>query len=195
MNNARRSRDNAENHASKNGWSSQLSVGIAHTMALRRCSICIGTGARRDWRSGEHAPCECVLRNIFRACLRKYRSSLEEQLWNVARVHIEADGSRKTRPGASTWTRPTEEYVADFLLCCYRVLSTSEMDAEIFNLHFIFRYNWRACTLKLSIDRGTFFHSVYRIENKLGKYLCEVRPYALFPIDEYFSRVSVRILS
>ena len=36
------------------------------------------------------------------------------------------------------------------------------------------------------MDRGTFFHSVYRIEHKLGRVFAELEPYALFPLDEYF---------
>ncbi len=37
------------------------------------------------------------------------------------------------------------------------------------------------------MDRGSFFHEVYRIEQKLGKTFRELEPYALFPLDEYFS--------
>jgi hypothetical protein len=36
------------------------------------------------------------------------------------------------------------------------------------------------------MDRGTFFHSVYRIEHRLGRVFAELEPYALFPLDEYF---------
>ena len=36
------------------------------------------------------------------------------------------------------------------------------------------------------MDRGNFFHAVYRIEQKLGKVFRELKPYALFPLDEYF---------
>ena len=37
------------------------------------------------------------------------------------------------------------------------------------------------------MDRGTFFHELYRIEQKLGRTFRELEPHALFPIDEYFS--------
>jgi hypothetical protein len=37
------------------------------------------------------------------------------------------------------------------------------------------------------MDRGNFFHSVYRIEQKLGRGFRELEPYALFPLDEYFN--------
>jgi hypothetical protein len=36
------------------------------------------------------------------------------------------------------------------------------------------------------MDRGTFFHAIYQIEQKLGQVFAELEPYALFPVDEYF---------
>jgi hypothetical protein len=42
------------------------------------------------------------------------------------------------------------------------------------------------CARKLGIDRGSFFHAVYRIEQKLGRVFRELEPYPLFPLDEYF---------
>jgi hypothetical protein len=36
------------------------------------------------------------------------------------------------------------------------------------------------------MDRGSFFHEVYRIEQKLGRIYRELEPYALYPLDEYF---------
>jgi len=38
----------------------------------------------------------------------------------------------------------------------------------------------------MKIDRGTFFHSVYRIEQRLGRVFRELQPYGLYPLDEYF---------
>jgi hypothetical protein len=37
------------------------------------------------------------------------------------------------------------------------------------------------------MDRGSFFHELYRIEQKLGKIFRELQPHALFPVDEYFN--------
>jgi hypothetical protein len=36
------------------------------------------------------------------------------------------------------------------------------------------------------MDRGDFFHIVYKIEARLGKAFREQEPYGLFPLDEYF---------
>jgi len=46
--------------------------------------------------------------------------------------------------------------------------------------------DWRLCTRRLGMDRGNFFHMVYRIEQKLGRAFRELKPYALYPLDEYF---------
>jgi hypothetical protein len=37
------------------------------------------------------------------------------------------------------------------------------------------------------MDRGNFFHAVYRIEQKLGKVFRELEPYPLFPLSDYFN--------
>ena len=42
------------------------------------------------------------------------------------------------------------------------------------------------------MDRGTYFHSIYRIENRLGRIFAEVKPYPIYPIDEYFGGTTQR---
>jgi hypothetical protein len=39
----------------------------------------------------------------------------------------------------------------------------------------------------LGMNRGNFFHAVYRIEQKLGRVFRELQPYPLFPLDDYFN--------
>jgi hypothetical protein len=39
------------------------------------------------------------------------------------------------------------------------------------------------------LDRGTFFHSIYRIEQRLGRVFAELEPYALYPLSEYFGGI------
>ena len=56
----------------------------------------------------------------------------------------------------------------------------------MFRYHFLLGADWKLCTRKLDIDRGNFFHAVYRIEQKLGRVFRELEPYSLFPLDEYF---------
>ena len=33
---------------------------------------------------------------------------------------------------------------------------------------------------------ATFFHILYKVEQKLGRVFRELEPYSLFPLDEYF---------
>jgi hypothetical protein len=46
--------------------------------------------------------------------------------------------------------------------------------------------DWKLCCRQLGMDRGNFFHAVYRIEQRLGRIFAELEPYALYPLDEYF---------
>ncbi len=39
----------------------------------------------------------------------------------------------------------------------------------------------------MKVDRGTYFHSVYRIQQRLGRVFGELKPYSLYPISEYFA--------
>jgi len=84
-----------------------------------------------------------------------------------------------------TYGRKVEEYVADFCLVSRRALSPLEYD--IFRFHFLLGANWKLCCWRLNLDRGTFFHMVYKIEQTLGRVYRELEPYGLFPLDEYFA--------
>jgi hypothetical protein len=39
------------------------------------------------------------------------------------------------------------------------------------------------------MERGDFFHAVYRIEQRLGRVFAELEPYALYPLSEYFGGI------
>jgi hypothetical protein len=74
--------------------------------------------------------------------------------------------------------------MADFILISRRTLS--QQDYRIFKFHFLLGADWRICSRKLGIDRGAFFHAVYRIERQLGRVFRELEPYSLFPVDQYY---------
>ncbi|HSU32024.1 MAG TPA: hypothetical protein VLJ11_12400 [Bryobacteraceae bacterium] len=74
--------------------------------------------------------------------------------------------------------------MADFVLVSRRTLS--EYEYKVFKYHFLLGADWKLCCRKLGIDRGEFFHEVYRVQQKLGRTFRELEPYALFPLDEYF---------
>ena len=148
-------------------------------LAYHRCTTCGGSGLRRSRKGGVTA-CKCVLRNIFRICFSRFQDCEEKSIHTSAPV-LERGGSRGRR---YLWSRKEEEYMADFCLLSRRALTPFEYD--VFRFHFLLGGDWRLCCRRLNTDRGNFFHTVYRIEQKLGRVYRELRPYALFPLDEYF---------
>ena len=149
-------------------------------LAKESCTQCQGYGLRRSSRKGPASPCNCVLRGIFKACYARFRHCIVKQQ-HVSTVRLEHVGGKDRR---MTWGRKDEEYVADFCLVSRRVLDEEEY--RIFKFHFLLGADWRLCCRRLNMDRGNFFHSVYRIQQKLGKVFRELEPYALYPLDEYF---------
>ncbi len=147
-------------------------------LAMPSCAYCRGVGLRLD-RHGENQPCNCVLRAIFRACYARFQQCTTEKRFSLVRLEYSPRANRRI-----TWGRKDEEYCADFWLISKRTLTPLEW--KIFTYHFLLGAGWKLCTKRLQLDRGNFFHAVYRIEQKLGRAFREVRPFSLFPLDEYF---------
>jgi hypothetical protein len=82
------------------------------------------------------------------------------------------------------YSRKQEEYMADFCLVSRRVLD--DEDHRLFRYYFLLGADWQLCARQLKMDRGNFFHAIYRIERTLGRAFSEIRPYPLYPLDEYF---------
>lgn len=100
----------------------------------------------------------------------------------MSRVSLEANPGRQRK---SVWGLKNEEFIADFCLVSRRTLE--EQEYRIFRYHFLLGADWKLCCRKLNMDRGTFFHEIYRIQQKLGRTFRELEPHALFPVDEYFN--------
>lgn len=147
-------------------------------LAMHHCAQCHGSGLRFAKKGA--APCNCVLRSIFRICWDRFVRCVTQER-HLSRVSLEPHAGC-SRP--STWGRKDEEYIADFCLVSRRALD--DFEYRVFRYHFILGADWKLCSRKLKIDRGNFFHAVYRIEQKLGRTFREVEPYPLFPLDEYF---------
>jgi hypothetical protein len=153
-------------------------------VAKESCSQCQGLGLRSAiGRSGPEAPCNCVLRGIFRSCYSRFRYCVEKEK-HISHARVELVGGRNRRP---VWGRKDEEYIADFALVSKRFLD--DFEYKIFRFHFLLGADWRLCCRQLKMDRGVFFHAVYRIQQKLGRAFRELQPYALYPLDEYFGPV------
>lgn len=148
-------------------------------LASNSCTRCRGVGLRFG-RRGKLHPCDCVLRSIFRACYVRFRQCVTKEKY-ISQVTMDPMPGRDNR---QSWSRKDEEYIADFCLVTKRCLS--EDDYRIFRYHYLLGADWKLCCRKLQIDRGLFFHTLYRLEAKLGKEYRELEPYALFPLDEYF---------
>jgi len=154
----------------------------SETIALAKesCTHCHGIGLRQFGRDSESIPCNCVLRNIFRACYSRFRYCVgKEPHMSHARLEMVAG-----HDGRHSWGRKDEEYIADFSLVSKRILDAEEY--RIFRFHFLLGADWRLCCRQLKLERGVFFHMLYRIQQKLGRAFREIQPYALFPLDEYF---------
>jgi len=148
-------------------------------MALHSCTHCFGLGMRPG-RNGLDTPCNCVFRGIFRACYARFQQCTSKERY-ISRVSLEANPGRHRK---TVWGLKNEEFIADFCLVSRRVLDEDEY--TLFKFHFLLGADWKLCCRRLNLDRGTFFHEVYRIEQKLGRAYRETAPHALYPLDEYF---------
>ena len=156
-------------------WNRSNSLGLANP----RCTTCHGQGLRLI-RGAMEVPCKCTLRAIFRACLNRFRecAALSEHTGGVS---LEVCRGKE---GRRSYSRKREDYMCDFVLISRRVLS--DFEHKIFRYHYLLGADWRLCCRQLKISRGDFFHAVYEIEQKLGRIFAELRPYSLYPLDEYF---------
>ena len=148
-------------------------------LAAPQCAHCQGLGLRGGSLSS-HEPCNCVLRAIFRICHARFQQCMLEEKY-MKRTNLEVVPGRAPR---RFWGRKEEEFAADFCLVSRRYLSQPEY--RIFKYHFLLGADWRLCCRKLGLDRGKFFHAVYRIQQKLGRLFRELKPYNLFPLEDYF---------
>jgi len=156
-------------------WNRSNALGLAKAS----CLGCQGLGIRIV-RKDKEVACNCVFRAVFRACLNRFRQC-EVSADQIGSVSLEFTRGNE---GRRVFGRKREEYLADFCLVSRRHLDTVEY--QIFKYHFLLGADWKLCCRRLKIDRGTFFHTVYRIEHHLGQVYTNLLPYPLYPLDEYF---------
>ncbi len=157
-------------------WTRSETIGLAKPY----CTLCEGQGILFD-SGGEAEPCPCVLRAIFRACYARFRRCLLDER-SITKVSLVQSGGRDRK---RSYERLVEDYIADFCLVSKRTLSAFEH--QVFRYHFLLGADWRLCCQRLKVNRGVFFHYIYRIQQKLGRVFRELQPYSLFPLDEYFA--------
>jgi hypothetical protein len=156
-------------------WNRSNAIGLA----TASCTYCQGHGLRLV-RNGKEVACNCVYRAIFRACYHRFRecAALSERTSTVSLEFCSGRDSRRT------YSRKREEYMADFCLVSRRELD--ELEYAVFRFHYLLGADWKLCCRQMKLDRGNFFHTVYRIQQKLGRTFAELEPYGLYPLDEYF---------
>ena len=159
-------------------WNRSNSIALAKTS----CTHCHGLGVRLV-HNGREAPCNCVFRTVFRTCLNRFRRFVAEGA-HTGTVSLEFC---RGRDGRRTYSRKREEYLADFCLVSRRALD--DYEHRLFRFHFLLGADWRLCCRQWNLERGDFFHEVYRIEQILGRAFAELEPYALFPLNEYFGGI------
>ena len=159
-------------------WDHSLAIGIAKPS----CSFCHGNGTRFR-QNGSETPCNCALRAAFRACLNRFRKCATST-GHVGTVRLELC---RGRDGRRVYSFKNEEYMADFCLVSRRALD--DFEYKIFRYHYLLGAGWRLCCGRLHMERGDFFHALYRIEQKLGRTFVELQPYPLYPLNEYFNGV------
>ncbi|MEZ5356742.1 MAG: hypothetical protein R2762_29235 [Bryobacteraceae bacterium] len=148
-------------------------------LASNKCAYCHGAGTIEN-RRGRENPCKCVYRNVFRACYTRFLlCSFKERHLTRSRYTADFVSGRRV-----SWGRKDEEYIADFCLVSRKHLEG--IDQKIFRFHFLLGADWKLCCRRLNMDRGTFFHAVYRIQQRLGKVFRELKPYPLYPLEDYF---------
>src|SRR5262249_23626773 len=127
-------------------WDRSETIGLAKA----NCVLCKGRGLRRNVK--KRAPCNCVLRAIFRACYGAFRRCVEQEKFMSAATLVPFQGGKEQK---RSYSRPDEEYIADFCLVAKR--SLTEPDYAIFRNHFLLRADWRLCCRQMNLDRGDFF--------------------------------------
>ena len=158
-------------------WNRSTAIGIAKAS----CCYCYGNGTRLI-RKGKEVTCNCVYRAVFRACFNRFRQCAATAHFGTVSLEF-----CRGREGRRVYSRKREEYMADFCLVSRRTLN--EFEYRIFRYHYLLGADWKLCCRQLKMDRGNFFHAVYRIEQKLGRVFAELKPYSLYPVEEYFCAV------
>lgn len=157
-------------------WNRSNAIGLA----LASCTLCGGHGMVEMIRGGAEKPCDCVLRAIFRACYRRFR---ECAIHGTQLKTVSAECTHGP-VGNHYYSRKREEYAADFCLVTRRVLT--EFEYKLFRYAFLLGADHDLCASRLKIDRRNYYHFLYRIQEKLGREFVDMKPYPLYPLDEYF---------
>lgn len=140
-------------------------------IAKMDCAICKGAG--QYFSRGGVAWCLCVWRYIFRECLRKKQEWAYNQDYHFLTVN------RHNGPANEC---PRLEFSADMDSLARRCFAANPKSLRLYREYHLQDSGWKSVARLLKLDRGNFFHLVYKVEAALGKMYFENE---LFPIDKY----------
>ena len=149
------------------------------------CRRCAGLGAIRTRRG--YRTCVCVLRRVFHACLTSYHHC-EASMGSAGAVQYERVGHAQGRC-AIVASFKRAEYAADFILLARRVLAHRPVELAVFEAYHVDGLEWRVAVPRVNrilhpprpLNRGSFFHAVYRAESLIAAAIVASQPYSLFP--------------
>src|SRR5436190_1564569 len=93
-------------------WNRSETIGLSKP----HCVLCKGKGLKLN--VNKMAPCNCVLRAIFRACYARFRRCAEQEKFMSMASLVPCEGKDQKR----IYCRLDEEYIADFCLVARRHL-------------------------------------------------------------------------
>lgn len=152
-----------------------------------RCSLCHGLGLRGG-RIESTQPCNCTLRAIYRAVMEHYHRKRNETENCSSRCALAQFGEGHTGRRKWAWGYPDHEFLADVEIRAKSVLPFRER--RVFELSELQGMDFRGCCRILDIDKGNFFHAVYRMQHLLGRAFRETKPHPLYPIGLYYGEQS-----
>jgi hypothetical protein len=146
-------------------------------LAKPACAICAGTG----WASPGRV-CGCCWLQVFKECLAIYRIC-EYRTAGCPSVNLEATSGRQ---GLLYLGRMRySEYRADFVNIAKRALTPALY--AIFNLSFCQELPPEEACHHLRLDLATYGARLRWLPERLGEAYATIKPYALWPTDEYMS--------
>ena len=155
--------------------------------AREGCTNCRGLGFNRGASGATEYPCNCVLRNIFKACYAKFRycNNLSPRL---ATAKLERIGGPTNQ---AVYGLKHAEYIADFCSIGKKALADRPLELQIFKFCFLLGVSKELCARRLQVGMGQFNHAYYRTQQLAGLAFRATVPFGIFPIDEYWASVRI----
>ena len=144
-----------------------------YNYSLEYCMCCKGTGICQ-LKIRVIRICNCVYRNIFNIAIN-FLDNLNDKILGYSTFNVD---------GFATICMSIPEYLliyqADVDLAAKEVLTKNEY--IVFKKFLLDGLPWNKVNKLVNLDRGNFFHSVYRIKIKVAKRLIEK---GIFPYSTY----------